>query len=592
MPASAIQQRQLPVIVQEGRIQERSVRLCEELDACTEIEGVGRNKLKAFLLKTGISSIVEMDYPLRQSFREYLEYDQHIQRPERYLKAYDRVKQHSIREQMQTLAGRQQCRWQLEDKILFISYHPDPAIVKEFDSVWNRPNMVWDFTRACSRTLKQQIFTTLNAVIGQFKEPRWREQRLSGLRFLYDFCTEKGIADIEKLELEQIREFETWLEREGRTNSESRKQQMLPILNFCRKTVFLQNEEIHWDANIWYLERLHLPKNRVNPSGSFASISFLEIVRPDNRRYAQEYMKCQLGITGQAVSTLVTKYEGIRNFLVWLGKEDISVCECTENRIDTYLDQLQKRGIIAKTFNEYLAGLHHFFRFLMVRGYLEQVPFHPEYHQKKIIPKHHDRSVSPEVCMEILSKLHLLPEDQRCMYLHLWCLGLRISEVCTLKGNAYYRQGQDTWIQVYQIKMKKYKRIPIADGLYQIMQVYIRRKQIGPDDYLFTNKNGGPYRSATLQYQMKKFCRENGIEEGEYSFKSHDYRHTVATFFYDNGASLQSVRDYLGHNYEEMTEQYLDYGPRKIAKANDELFKEPCNRLAAHLEKKGGRNGR
>ena len=140
--------------------------------------------------------------------------------------------------------------------------------------------------------------------------------------------------------------------------------------------------------------------------------------------------------------------------------------------------------------------------------------------------------------------------------------------------------------------MKKYKRIPIADGLYRIMQVYIRRRQIGPDDYLFTNKNGGPYRSATLQYQMKKFCRENEIEEGEYLFKSHDYRHTVATFFYDNGASLQSVRDYLGHNYEEMTEQYLDYGPRRIAKANDEFFEEPGNRLAAHLEKKGGRNGR
>ena len=71
-------------------------------------------------------------------------------------------------------------------------------------------------------------------------------------------------------------------------------------------------------------------------------------------------MKYQFGITGQAVSTLVVKYEGIRNFLVWLGQEDISVCECSENRIDTYLEQLQERGIIAKTFNEYLAGIHHF----------------------------------------------------------------------------------------------------------------------------------------------------------------------------------------------------------------------------------------
>lgn len=592
MPASAIRKMELPAIAQEDRIREFPARLCEELDACTEVGSVERNKLRTFLLKEDILSITEMDYPLRQRFRAYLEYDQQIQRPERYLKAYDRVKQHSIREQQQTLAGRQQSRWQLEDKILFIPYHPDPAVVTEFDSVWNKPNMVWDFSRSCGPLLKQQIFITLNAVIERFKEPRRREQRLSGLHFLYDFCAEKGIADMEKLETAQEKDFEAWLEQEGRTNSETRRQQMLPIINFCRKTVFLQDEEIRWDANVWYLERLRLSKNRVNPSGSFAAVSFLEITRPDNRRYAQEYMKYQLGITGQAVSTLVVKYEGIRNFLVWLGKEEVNVCECTEDRIDTYLDQMEGRGIIAKTFNEYLSGMHHFFRFLVVRGYMEQVPFHPEYHQKKVIPKHHDRSVSPEACMEILSKLHLLPENQRCMYLHLWCLGLRISEVCTLKGNAYYRQGQDAWIQVYQIKMKTYKRIPISDGLYRIMQVYIKRKQIGPDEYLFTSKNGGPYRSGTLQYQMKKFCRENGIEGGEYLFKSHDYRHTVATFFYDNGASLQSVRDYLGHNYEEMTEQYLDFTPRKLAKANEELFEEPGNSLAAGLERKGGRHGR
>lgn len=90
---------------------------------------------------------------------------------------------------------------------------------------------------------------------------------------------------------------------------------------------------------------------------------------------------------------------------------------------------------------------------------------------------------------------------------------------------------------------------------------------------------------------MKKFCKEQGIAEGEYLFQTHDYRHTVATFFYESGASLQSVRDYLGHSYQEMTEQYIDYVPQKIAKANDEYFKQPGNNLAAGL-RKGGKRGR
>ncbi len=560
----------------------------EELEACTEVQGVGRNKLKRFLLEMRVHSIAEMDYPLRQAYEKYLKDEQNIQRPDRYLLAYDRVKQYSIRQQMQTLAGRQQCRWQMGDQVLFIPYHPDQGLAMEFDSVRNKSNMVWDFTRTCPLTLKEQIFTALNAMIDRFKEPRRREQKLTGLQYLYDFCTEAGIGDIGKMDGLQTRQFESYLDI--RTDSTSRKEQLLPSLNFCRKAVFLQDEEIRWDANVWYLERLHLPKNRVNPSGSRSSISFLEIADAENRRYAQEYMKYQVGVTGLAVSTITTKYEGIRNFLVWLCERGGTAAGCTAGQMDEYIRELQDKRIIAKTYNEYLAGIHQFFRFLEVRGYIGKVPFHLEYYQKKMLPRHHDRSVPAEVCTEMMSKLHLLPEHLRCMYLHLWCLGLRISEVCTLKGNAYSMEGQDAWIQVYQIKMKNYKRIPIAEGLYRIMQVYIKRHGIGPDDYLFTNRDGGAYRSVTFQYQMKKFCREQEVEGGEYLFRSHDYRHTVATMLYDSGVSLQGVRDYLGHNYEEMTQQYLDYMPMKIAKENEEFFRQPGNSLASCL-KEGGKDG-
>ena len=157
---------------------------------------------------------------------------------------------------------------------------------------------------------------------------------------------------------------------------------------------------------------------------------------------------------------------------------------------------------------------------------------------------------------------------------------------------GYYRQNHDTWIQVYQVKMKNYKRIPIAEGLYRIMEVYIKTHQIGPDDYLFTNKNGGPYRSMTFRHQMKKFCEDHEIDGGDYLFQSHDYRHTVATMLYDNGVSIQGVRDYLGHDYLEMTEQYIDYMPKKIAKENMGFFQKPEHNLAAGLRKKGGRDGK
>lgn len=562
--------------------------ISEIIDGCQDVCETAKRKLKQFLREERIQSIFEMDYPLRKAYEEYLQVDEEIQQTNRYILAFDRTKQAHIRQQMKTLAGSFEYRWRLEDKVLFLPYHPDQAVAMEFDTVRHRSNMVWDFKRDCPMSLKEQIFRTLNSVIDVFKEPRRREFRLSGLQCLYDFCVEYGIKDIETIDAKEETKFEQYLAEH--TTSNSRKEMLLPILNYCRKILFLQTDEIHWNANVWYLDRLHLPKNRINPSSSFASISFAEIPHPGDRQCAKEYMKYQFGVTSRAVSTITIGYHGLRNMLVWFNEQGQSICDCTKEQMERYIKELQNQQIAAKTYNEYLVGIYQFLSFLTVRGYAKKVPFRLEYYQKKVIPTHHDRSVSPEVCMEMLKKLPLLPEHLRCMYLHLWCIGLRISEVCTLKGNAYYRQGEDAWIQVYQVKMKTYKRIPISDGLYRIMQVYIKRNGIAPDDYLFTNRSGGAYRSQTFRYQMKKFCSDNAVEGGEYLFQSHDYRHTVATFFYDSGVSLQSIRDYLGHDYEEMTEQYIDYMPRKIAAANTEFFGKPGNSLASCL-KKGGKYG-
>ena len=157
-----------------------------------------------------------------------------------------------------------------------------------------------------------------------------------------------------------------------------------------------------------------------------------------------------------------------------------------------------------------------------------------------------------------------------------------------LKGNAYDRQGNDCWIQVYQVKMKTYKRIPIPEGLYRVMEVYLKKHHIQPEDYIFTNTKGGPCLCQTFRYQMLKACEENEIKNGNYIFKSHDYRHTVATMFYDNHVSIQSIRDYLGHTYEEMTRQYIDYMPQRIAAANDDFFSIQGNSLASQLKKETG----
>lgn len=558
----------------------RKQQLMEELEAYQFTDIAAIRRLARFLADSGLEHISEMDYPLRAAYEQYLLTHHTLNEKYRYIKIYDRVKQEEIAEQIQTLAGKRKYRWCYRNEILYLRYYPIPELAQEFLECRKMEMLVWDFSLKHSEILKRQIFDTLSFLLETAPSATMRRLRLLALQQFYRFCVQNHIKDVGQLELEEIQKYQEMIGEQGHQAEKN----YMSIVNICRKIAFLNAEEIQWDATVWYVGRFHFTEERLNKSASLESISFMEIKNQEERELAQTYMKYELGVTGQAISTIVKRYLAIRNFLCFLIDEQIRVVECKGEQIKQYADQLQERKLDAKGYNERLSAIGHFFKFLEVRGYITRVPFRLEYYMQKEVHIHHDRSVETDVYMEIIQKLYRFPERLRCMFLHLWCVGLRGSEVCQLKGDAYYTQNGDYWIKVYQVKMKTYKRIPIPEALYRIMSVYINRHQIQPEDYIFQNTKGGACLYQTFRAQMLKACQEQEILNGEYIFKSHDYRHTVATMFYDNEVSIQSIRDYLGHSYEEMTRQYIDYMPKKIAQANEEFFSNPENSLASYLK--------
>ncbi len=431
--------------------------------------------------------------------------------------------------------------------------------------------------------LKRQIFDVLEFILENYEPSRAREQKLTGLHIFYEFCRLRKIEDINCLEQVQEEDFQIFLER--KIENEQRRNRLRSIVGLACRITFLQTKEIRWDATIWYLEKFKIPKERLNPSDPVERISFREVLHPENRKLLQEYMKYEIGIGEMAISTVYEKFRIIRNFLKEISDEQQKVTTCDAERIDQYLKKRQEDANEAKTFNTQVTSIQYFFKFLEVRGYVDKVPFRAEYYWEKQILVHHDRCVEEDVYMEIIQKLSNFPEHLRMMFLHLWCIGLRISEVCTLKGDAYYRQKGDYWMKIYQVKMKNYKRVPIPEALYDLMQVYLNKNRIAKEDYIFQNRKGGAFSKSTFNEQMKKYCAACDIQNGEYLFKSHDYRHTVATNLYDHGVSRQGIRDYLGHNYEEMTMQYIDYMPKKIARRNEEYFSDEKNSLLSYVQK-------
>lgn len=566
--------------------EELEQRLSQAVRDCTEVGIVPRNHVKRFLIEYGIWQLSELDYPLRCVFEKYLEGKQLSVSNLQCLHTFDKMKLHAMQEEMRTMQSRRKYGLKYADEVLYLPYYPDIEIAKKFVAARDRSHLVWDFTKQCDKKLKEQIFACLNHIVKI--DTTWeRKEKLTALQYLYKYSIQMRIIDLEVITLEQEKEFAAYLPQgipKGRLVS------LFGIIESCRRILFLQAEQIHWHAQVWYLERFHFSKERRNPSKNVESFSFREITKEENRNFLKEYMRYVLGITDMSLSSIRDRFYEIRKFLQAVDGEDKNICELQEERIHLYLEELRRKEVAEKTFNGQLFSIRHFFNFLLVKGYLQKIPFQYELYQKKLNPVHHDRSVREEVCEEILSKLYRFPEHIRLMFLHLWCAGLRCSEVCTLQGDAYEWKNGDAWLKVYQIKMKTYKRIPIPEMLYKLMGVYIGKYQIQPGEYLFKNKNGGAYSYNTFRYQMLKLCSENQIAGGEYLFRSHDYRHAVATEYYESGVSIQAVRDYLGHDYEDMTRQYIDYMPRRLDAANEEFFSRQEESLAAGL-RKGSQGG-
>lgn len=548
-----------------------------------EITGCGlnravRNRLIGFMIDHGVKTISEVDYGLREQYEETLRMSP--AKTMEYTKAMDKVKLIYIKKQEQLKVLNKRPVSFKEEK-MFLLYYPVYEIASAFYYTRDKKELLWDFSLKAPYKMKQQVFQMLQHVLHDISPGNDRRIRfLSPLRWLYEFCVDEGIEDIEQLEQAQVEAFRGKVE--GKVVNVG---QSMQIVDNIRKHLFLTAHETNWEASVWYVERFCLPDSRMNPSNPVYRISFCDITDSGNRALLQAYIKYQIGITDEAICNIRKGCYIITAFLKYFDDTGKSVLECTTEDMESYFRYLDGVETLSDTFNKKIVCIFRFFRFLQVRGLISGPPFLMEYYLKSTFPAHHDRSVPPEVIRQILWNLDKIPMVLRLMYLNLWCIGLRLNEVCTLKGDAYFWRNDAAWIKVYQYKMNSEKVIPIPTVLYQLMTGYIKENHIRPGQYVFRSARGTAYHVGTFSKQMTEQLERIGISCQGYDFKSHDYRHTVATLLDAHGVSLQAIRDYLGHDDEKMTMQYVDYMPKKIQAANRNYFSQPGNSLASCLKK-------
>lgn len=541
-----------------------------------------RNKTVGFMLTSDVTDASGINYDLRSRYQMYLSETIAESKVSEYIKAMDILKLESIRIQN----GENPLRvpeLKYEGKEIFLLYHPSYEIARTFYYIRDKEELLFDFSVATSAVLKRQIFKMLKHVL-ETKDNRHdrRERFIVPLKMLYQYCIRSGIGDIEQITEKEIEGFRRSMDGKVGTKTDT---YMQIVDNICMY-LFLDAKHTNWKANAWYLERFDFEDGRMNPAREIKRFTFGQIENTRNRDQLKNYMKYQIGVSQKSsLQTIRAQYYDILSHLKYLDAKKINVTDTTAEEMESYIQYLDGQGNQPEAFNRSLISIARFYGYMLTQKEIFKAPVYFDYYFKKTFMRHNDRTVSEEKQMEVLKCLKKFPIHIRLMYLNLWCIGLRVNEVCVIKGGAYYWDGKDAWIRIYQSKMKAEKYVPIPIYLYEAMQKYISENKIAADEYIFKNKRGGAYDAGTFSKQMKRLLAAEGIEG--YDFKSHDFRHTVGTYLYSHGASIEAIRDYLGHKESDMTRQYLDYMPQVIDEMNEEYFSIKNNSLAKAAKRKG-----
>lgn len=160
-----------------------------ELDTCTEVPETYRNKVKKFMLAYGIPHIAELDYEWREVYAGFLKTEVKPVCYSTYLKAFDRIKRHSMQRSMTIAVKGKTLPPSYTNTVLFLPYHPNEKIADTVFNAGNKQDLVWDFSRKAPETMKRQIYEVLHYVLENAKGNKQLRLYIKSLQKFYDFCT-------------------------------------------------------------------------------------------------------------------------------------------------------------------------------------------------------------------------------------------------------------------------------------------------------------------------------------------------------------------------------------------------------------------
>ncbi len=334
-----------------------------------------------------------------------------------------------------------------------------------------------------------------------------------------------------------------------------------------------------FDRDFWDKDIIKIASNRVNKSLSFSPINFRLIKNKENREYVKLYIKHLIGHTEMSYTTIYTYYGIICAFANFI--DDTNITNYTKSQVMDFVRKRAKKQL--DLINRFLNILSDFYKYLGVKQLLEK----PSPVTRDMFVDSQYKTIANTVDVyvtdQIFRNLAKAPFKYILMFLISYCCGTRISDICMLKKDCLYYDGDDGYYIEFDCqKMQKSLNSLIPKNLYELIeeQIKIVNSLDYEETYLFPSdrKKNHPYLSQTFRSNFKKLCNEWNIKNLDgtpYNYTTHAYRHTLASDLYQNYnvpiATIQKA--VLGHKDLQMTLSYVER-PDEFKKMQEDKYIE------------------
>ncbi len=277
----------------------------------------------------------------------------------------------------------------------------------------------------------------------------------------------------------------------------------------------------------------------------------------------RRYLKLEKGYSEHTIDAYMRDIEKLSSFL---EAEKIDVLDVRLEDLERFTACMSELGIGARSLSRVLSGIRHFYRFLILDGYLEIDP--TELLESPKQPKHLPEVLSTAEVDIILNSIDLTKwEGQRnkAIIEVLFSCGLRVSELTSLKiSNLYF---QEQYVRIMG-KGSKERLVPISPrAIEELNYWFLDRSQMkikeGEDDYVFLNRRGSHLTRTMILIMLKRYAYAAGIKK---TISPHTLRHSFATALLEGGADLRSIQAMLGHESIVTTELYTHLDTTSLRK--------------------------